>query len=105
MRASPLSTFGVLVTPYGLLGTPGNLELRKRTGVAGLTANNVDLAGFVGDIDVGLTGDTNNHDTLYIDHVRGSLRRNPRADFQRNLAVLPRPRAFGARREELSYFA
>ena len=28
--------------PYGLLGTPGNLELRKRTGVSGLTVNNVD---------------------------------------------------------------
>ena len=38
-----------------MLGTPGNLELRKRTGVSGLTVNNIDLAGLIGDIDVGLT--------------------------------------------------
>ena len=50
---SPLSTFGILVTLYELLGTPGNLELRKRKGVAGLTFNNVGHAGQMRDIDVG----------------------------------------------------
>ena len=38
-----------------VVGNPRNLELRKRTGVSGLTVNNIDLAGLIGDIDVGLT--------------------------------------------------
>ena len=49
---SPLLTFGILVTLYELLGTPGNLELRKRKGVAKLTFNDISLVGLVGDVDV-----------------------------------------------------
>ena len=59
--------FSVPVTSYGLLGTPGNLGLRKRTGVSGLNVNNVDLVGLVGDVDAGLTCDTFSHDVLYAD--------------------------------------
>ena len=44
MRTSFLSMFSVPVTPYGLLGTPRNLELRKRKGVSEPTVNNVYLA-------------------------------------------------------------
>ena len=36
-----------------VVGTPGNLELRKRRGVTRLAFNDVDLAGLVGDVDVG----------------------------------------------------
>jgi len=57
MCASALSTFDIPVTLYGLLGTPGNLELRKRKGIAGLTVNNVGLTGLVRDVDVGFTCD------------------------------------------------
>ena len=45
MCASALSMFDIPVTLYGLLGTPGNLELRKSMSVAELTVNNVGLAG------------------------------------------------------------
>ena len=38
-----------------LLGTPSNLELRKRRGMARLAFNDVGLAGLVGDVDVGHT--------------------------------------------------
>ena len=73
MHASPLSIFGVPVTPYGLLGTPGNLGLRKRTGVSRLNANNVGLAGLVGDVDADLMCDASRHDVLRIDRIQGSL--------------------------------
>ena len=63
MRASSLSTFSVPVTPYRLLGTPGDLELRKRTGVSRLNVNHADLTGFVGNIDAGLTCDAVSHGT------------------------------------------
>ena len=52
MRTSSLSTFSIPVTPYGLLGTPDNLKLRKRTGMNGLNISNANLAGLVGDVDV-----------------------------------------------------
>jgi len=69
MRASSLSTFSVPVTPYGLLGTPGNLELRKRMGVSGLNVNDASLAGLVGDVDASLTCAAVSHDTLHASHV------------------------------------
>ena len=83
----------------------GKLELRKRKGVAGLTINNVDLAGLVRDIDAGLTCDMASNDALCTGHIWRSLWRDPRADLRRDLAVLPRPRAFGARVRNSSYFA
>ena len=101
MCALPLSTFGILVTLYGLLGTPDNLELRKRKGVAGLTFNNVGLAGLVGDIDAGLTCDAASNDALCTGHLQRSLRRDLRTDLRGDLAVLLCPRALRARREEL----
>jgi len=42
-----LSMFSILVTLYGLLGIPGNLELRKRRGVARLAFNDVILVGLM----------------------------------------------------------
>jgi len=47
-----LSMFSIPVTLHGLLGTPSNLELRKRRGVVRLAFNDVGLAGLVGDVDV-----------------------------------------------------
>ena len=35
-----------------LLGTPSNLELRKRRGVVRLAFNDIGLTGLVGDVDV-----------------------------------------------------
>ena len=61
---SSLSTFGVLVTPYGLLGIPGNLALRKRTGVNGMNINNANLTGLMGDINEGVTYDAVSHGAL-----------------------------------------
>jgi len=86
---------------FRLLGTPGNLELRKRTGVARMTINNVGLMDLVRDVDVGVTCDMTSHDALCTDHVRGSIRRDPRADLWRDFVVPPCPWAFGVRREEL----
>ena len=54
---SLLSTFDISVTLHGLLGTPGNLELRKTKGEAKSAFNNVGLVGLVGDVDAGLTYD------------------------------------------------
>ena len=85
MCASPLSTFAILVTFHWLLGTPGNLELRKRKGVARLTFNNVGLAGLVRDVDVGLTCDAASNDALCTGYVQRSLRRDPRADSEETL--------------------
>ena len=50
-----LSTFSIPVTLHGLLGTPGNLELRnlERRDTARLAFIIIGLAGLVGDIDVG----------------------------------------------------
>jgi len=101
MRASSLSTFSVPVTPYDLLGTPGNLELRKRTGVSGPTVNNVDLAGLVGDVDASLPCDTSGHDVLCTDRIRRSLRRDLRAYLLGDFAVLLHLRDLGAGREKL----
>ena len=50
MRASPLLTFSVPVTPYRLMGT-GDLKLRKRMGMNGLNISNANLAGLMGDVD------------------------------------------------------
>ena len=70
---SLLLTFGIPVMLYGLLETSGNLEVRKRKGVAGLTFNNVGLAGLVRDVDTGLTCDAANNDALCVGHLRRSL--------------------------------
>ena len=69
--------------------------------MAGLTFNNVGLAGLVRDVDAGLARDAASNDALCAGHVRRSLRRGPRVNLQGGLAVLPRPEALGARREEL----
>ena len=55
--------------PYGLLGTPGNLDLRKRTGVSGLNVNYIDITGLVGDVDAGVTYDAVSHDILLTSRV------------------------------------
>jgi len=47
MRVSPLSMLDIPVTLHRLLGTPGNLELRKKKGVAKLAFNDVGLAGLM----------------------------------------------------------
>ena len=57
------------VMPYGLLGTPGNLELWKRMGVSGLNINNANLAGLMGDVDARLMCDAVRHDTLRASRV------------------------------------
>ena len=58
--------FSNLVTSYGLLGTPGDLELKKRTDVNGLNISNTNLGGFVGDIDGDVTCDVVSHGTLLV---------------------------------------
>ena len=57
----------------GLLGTPGNLGLRKRTGVSRLNANNVGFASLVRVVDADLTCDASGHDVLRADRIQGSL--------------------------------
>ena len=74
-------TFGIPVMLYGLLETSGNLEVRKRKGVAGLTFNNVGLAGLVGDVDAGLTCDAASNDALCAGRLWRSLRRGLRMDL------------------------
>ena len=69
----PLLTFSILVTLYGLLGNPGNLELRKRKGVARLAFNDIGLAGLMGDVVAGLTYDAASNDALCTGHIRRSL--------------------------------
>ena len=51
----PLSTFSIPVMLHGLLGTPGNLELRslERKGTTRLAFIIIGLAGLVRDINVG----------------------------------------------------
>ena len=73
---SPLSTVGIPVMLYGLLGTPGNLELRKTVVVVGLTVKNVSLAGLIRDIDEGVMCGTASHDALCTDQVQRSLQRD-----------------------------
>jgi len=79
MRASPLSTFSVPVTPYGLLGNPANLEIRKRTSMSGLNISNANLAGLIGDIDTGVTYDAVSHGILLTSRVYRDLRVDMRA--------------------------
>ena len=59
---SSLSSLSVPITPYGLLGTLGNLELRKRMGVSRLYVNNADLVGLLGDPLSGPFRDSFRHD-------------------------------------------
>ena len=61
--------FSVPVMPYGLLGTPGNLELRKSMGMNGLNISNANLVDLVGDYDVGVTCDVFSHGTLLISRI------------------------------------
>ena len=69
MRTSSLSTFSIPVTPYGLLGTSGNLELRKMTGMNGLNISNTNLAGLMGDVDAGVMCDVASHDSLLVSRI------------------------------------
>ena len=73
MCVSPLSMFGLSVTLHGLLDTSGNLELRKRKGVAKSAFNDVGLAGLMGEVDAGLTCDAASNDALCVGHLRRSL--------------------------------
>ena len=66
---SSLSTFSVPITPYGLLGTLGDLELRKRTGMNELNISNANLAALVGDVDAGVTCDVVSHGTLLVSRI------------------------------------
>ena len=52
--------------PYGLLGTPGNLKLRKSTDMNELNISNANLAGLVGEVDAGVMCDMISHDTLLV---------------------------------------
>jgi len=47
--------FGIPIMLYRLLGSPGNLKLRKRKGVAKLAFDDVGLTGLMGDVDADLT--------------------------------------------------
>jgi len=58
---------------YGLLEPPGNVELRKRKGVAKLAFDDVGLAGLMGDVDADLTCDAASHDALCIGHLQRTL--------------------------------
>ena len=59
----------ISVTVHGSLGTTGNLELRKRRGVARLAFNNVGLAGLMGDVDAGHARDAARNDVVCIGHL------------------------------------
>ena len=61
--------FSVSVTPYGLLRTHGNLELRKKTGMNGLNISNANVAGLVGDVDAGVTCDVASHGTFLVSRI------------------------------------
>ena len=65
---TPLSTFSISVTLYRLLEIPGNLELRKRRGVARLAFNDIGIAGLVGDVDVGYACDAAKNGVVYAGH-------------------------------------
>ena len=99
---SPLSTFGIPVTLHRLLGSPDNLELRKRKGMVRLTFNDIGLAGHVGDVDAGHARVATRNGAVCVGHLWGSLPRDLRADLCGDPTVLPcHSRALGARREEL----
>jgi len=94
--------FSIPVTLYELLGTPGNLELRKRKGVARLDFNDIDLVGLVGDVDADHERDAARNGAVCVGHLWESLRKDLRTNLQGDPAVLScHPGAFGARREEL----
>jgi len=61
--------FSIPVTLHGLFGTPGNLELRKRRGVARLAFNDVGLASLVGDVDAGHACDAAINDAVGVGHL------------------------------------
>ena len=90
---------------YRLLGIPGNLELRMRKGVVGLTFNNVGLAGLVGDIDAGLARDAANNDALCAGHVRRSLRRDPEQISEETLQYCRALGLLELKERNSSYFA
>ena len=69
----PLSMFSIPVMFHGLLGTPDNLELRKRRGVARLAFNDVGLTGLVGDVDADHARDTARNGAICAGHLWGSL--------------------------------
>ena len=72
-----LSPLSIPVTSYGLMGTPGNLALRK--GMDGLNISNVNHAGLLGDVDAGVTHDAISHDVLLTSRVWENLEANLRA--------------------------
>jgi len=67
--ATPLLTFNIPIMLHGLLGTPGNLELRKRRGVARLTFNDAGLAGLMGDVDAGHAHDVARNSPVCAGHL------------------------------------
>ena len=73
--------FNIPVTLYGLLGTPNNLKLRKRRGVARLAFNDVGLAGLVGDVDADHTHDVARNSPICAGHLWRSLQRDLRGDL------------------------
>jgi len=75
--------FSILVTSHGLLGDPGNLELKnvERRGMARLTFNNVGLEGLLGDVDAGHAHDAARSSPVCAGHLWGSLQRDLRADL------------------------
>jgi len=66
-----LSTFDIPITLHGLLGTPGNLELRKRRDMAILAFNDVDLTSLVGDVNAGHAHDAARNSPVCIGHAQG----------------------------------
>ena len=67
----PLSTFSILVTLHGLLGTPDNLKLRnlEGRGMVRLAFNDVGLAGLVGDVDAGHARDAARNGLICAGHL------------------------------------
>jgi len=73
MSAVPLSIFSIPIKPYGLLGTPDNLELhileRRRTAelvftVSLIVRHRFYPAGLLRDVDAGHVGDTGGFQNL-----------------------------------------
>jgi len=95
-----LLTFNIPVTLHGLLGTPGNQELRKRRDVAILAFNDVGLTSLMGDVNAGHAHDATRNSPVCIGHAWG-VRRDLRVDLRGDPMVLPcHPKALGAKREE-----
>jgi len=65
--------FSILVMLHGLLGTPGNLELRKRRGVVRLAFNDVGIAGLVRDVDADHAHDAAINNAACAGHLWESL--------------------------------